>query len=148
MRTQHLAGDIWISPKQNNGDFDYWLVVNIINMDEACGCNNPKYVAEVCAISPKEAGPENIKKALECCGMEETSNPLKLVQALHSYGVYAPCTSFSGNNARKVLQQAKCFLDVIASLLGVFLDGPKNAIGHTGWDLIRGDTSIETAMAN
>ena len=161
MRTRFLTGDVnwmeygakWISPKLNNGDFDYWLVIEFINMEHAGARERdeqPKYVVEVSAVSPQEAGPENLAAAMECCGFTndmEIKDIIK-VEALSDYGVSSPCDSFSGNNGHKLLRQAKRALDPIAGMLGFFLDGPKNGIGHCGWDLIKGDMNINTAIDN
>jgi len=161
MKTQFLTGDVnwlayggkWVLPKLSNGEFDYWLVVEFINMDEACGCDNegyPRYIAEISAVSPDEAGPENLTHALECCGLSEDVELTELmkVEVLHTYGIKALCDSFSGNNGRRILREAKRALDPIASMLGFFMDGPKNRIGHTGWDCLKGDMSIDAAQAN
>jgi hypothetical protein len=162
MRTRFLTGDVnwveygacWVSPKQNNGDWDYWLVVQFTNMDEACGSDNegqPKYVVEVLAVSPDAAGEERVKAAMECCGIpdegEEVSDLMK-VEALVGYGLCVTCDTFTGNDARKVVRKAKRSLDCIAGMFGFFMDGPKNRLGHTGWDFIAGDLSMETAKAN
>jgi len=161
MKTQFLTGDIdwltyggkWVSPRLNNEDFDYWLVIDFVNMDEACGLDNerqPKYIAEVSAVSPDAAGPENLERAIACCGFPEDMEltDLAKVEALHTYGILALCDTFEGNNGHKVLRQAKQALDPIARMLGFFLDGPKNRIGHSGWDCLKGDLSIDTAVAN
>jgi hypothetical protein len=139
-------GGKWVSPKLNNGDFDYWLVINFINMDDACGRDNegqPKYIADVRAVSPGEVGEENLRKAMDCCGIDN-ENPTDLtdlmkVEMLDTYGIYSPCQSFSGNNGYKVLREAKRALDMIATMFGFCMDAPKNRIGSTGWDCIKGD---------
>lgn len=152
MITRRLTGDVdwlkyggmWVSGRLNNGDWDYWLVVAITNMDEACGCDNkgqPKYVVEIRAISPEAAGPENLREAVELCGDEGNNEltDLMKVELLNSYGVYSPCQSFRGNNGHKLLREAKKSLDTISEFFGFYMDGPKNRIGSTGWDCIAGN---------
>ena len=147
MKTRFLTGDAdyltfggkWISPKLNNGDFDYFLVIELINVHEDTGeCIRDKYSVTVSAVSPQEAEKE-IPRALRYYGLEEeTSTELQIVDALHKYGVCALCAEFSGNNARKLLKQARDSLDMISEMFGFFMDSPKNSIGHTGWDSIKG----------
>ena len=133
-------GGKWVSPKQNNGNFDYWLVIELINMDNACGEDNagkPKYYVFVSAVSPSEAGRENVEKAFGDGAFN--GNPLAQVEALHAYGVYASMQDYSGNNARKLLRQAKRDGQAHVGLFGFFMDNAKNGIGSTGWDCIKGD---------
>ena len=149
-----LTGDInwleyggkWVSKKLNNGEFDYWLVLELTNMDDACGRDNEgqaKYNVCLSAISPSEAG-ENLQKAYACCGMEDAdeevkNNLLVQVECLHSYGVHAPLWQENGNNAHKLLKEGRKQALLSCSLFGFFMDAPKNRIGSTGWDCIKGD---------
>lgn len=153
IRFKFLTGDVnwmeyggkWISNKQNNGDFDYWLVMEFINMDEACGRDNkgqPRYHVELSAVSPDQAGPENLKKAFECCGWteEHQQNPIIQVEALSSYGVVAVVWSQAGSNAHKLLKEGRKAAQFQGSMLfGFSMDAPKNKIGTTGWEALRGD---------
>lgn len=160
MKTHFLSGDInwpqyggkFITKKLNNGDWDYWLVIDFINMDEACGEDTgAKYVAQVCAVSPQAAGWRNIKAALRCgcLRLKDFKREYRqhiVLQALSDYGVFATVDSFSGNNYKTIMRQARKALDCIAGLFGFFMDGPKNRLGHTGWDFITGDLSIDKVV--
>jgi hypothetical protein len=159
MRTRFLTGDtdwinyggIWITRKLNNGNWDYWLVIELINMDEACGRDNegrPRYIVEVSAVSPAAAGEEHVRQALELCGPEGDITDIVKVECLYFYGIKAPCQSWDGNNAHKLLRKAHRALNAIASMFGFFMDSPKNRVGHSGWDYIAGDLSIGAAQAN
>ncbi|MFA5238403.1 MAG: hypothetical protein WC476_01670 [Phycisphaerae bacterium] len=164
MRLTFLTGDInwqtyggtWVTKKLNNGDFDYWIVVEFINLEESLSESELKevgfkYQVEVHAVSPSEAGVKGLQNALECVGMENFEGEitdLMKVEALYQYGISAFLDSFTGNNAREVMKDARHSLDAIASMLGFFMDGAKNRLGHTGWDLIKGDLSWETAEKN
>lgn len=154
MKFSFLTGDCnwldyggkWVSKKLNNGDFDYWLVIELINMDDACGRDNEgqaKYNVCLSAVSPAEAGDEKMHSAFECIGMEENhelqKNPLAQVEALHSYGISAPLWQDNGNNARKLLREARKQAFMSSTLFGFYMDAPKNRIGSTGWDCIKGD---------
>ncbi len=151
MRFQFLTGDVdwksyggkWISKKLNNGDFDYWLVLDFINMEEATGETIPdgKYVVSIQAVSPQEAGDKNLKSAFECIGVYpgEGATDLQKVLALAEYGVYAVLWSKSGNNYKKLLKEARYRALDIKTFFGFYMDKPENMIGNDGWDFIRGD---------
>jgi hypothetical protein len=157
IRFQWLTGDSnwltyggkWISPKLNNGDFDYWLVLEFLNMDEACGRDNegqPRYNASLSAVSPHQAG-EHLNKALDSCGIGPQHQngafvevtPVAAVEALHSYGVSAQLWNQSGSNARALLREARKQAQMANMLFGFYMDSPKNKIGTTGWEAIKGD---------
>ena len=53
-----------ISKKLNNGDFDYWLVIEVLYMNEYVPNPEFKYMVTLQAVSPDEAGPEQLKEAL------------------------------------------------------------------------------------
>lgn len=157
MKTYFLTGDCnwqeyggkWITKKLNNGDFDYWLVIEFINMYEAIGDKTTdKYTAQITAVSPKAAGWKNIKSALRCCDLKlkdfKPEHKEKIIiEALSDYGLSAPLDSFSGNNYKTVMKKARQSLDCIAGMFGFFMDGSKNRLGHNGWDFIAGDLSLD-----
>jgi len=144
-----LTGDInwldygakWISKRFNNGDWDYWLVLELTNMWEATGeQDQPKYNVTLSAVSP-EAAKDNMQAALKCCGLEGESDltDLMKVEVLHTYGTSAPLKQWNGGNAHKLLKEAKHEAQLAEMLFGFYMDSPKNAIGSTGWDFISGD---------
>lgn len=157
MKTYFLTGDCnwqgyggkWITKKLNNGDFDYWIVIEFINMYKATGDKTvDKYVAQITAVSPKAAGWKNIKDALRCCCLKlKDFKPEQrekiIIEALSDYGLSAPLDSFSGNNYKNVMKKARQSLDVIAGMFGFFMDGSKNCLGHNGWNFISGDLSLD-----
>lgn len=155
MRYTTLSGDVnwleyggkWVSPKLNNGEFDYWLVLELTNMHEATGEERgDKYVVELCAVSPTQAG-DNLDKAFECCGIPvgdaARDNEFAQVECLHSYGVRAVLVSRSGNNAHKLMREVK--REPVDGLFGFYMDRPENRIGSTGWELLRGD--LDSALS-
>lgn len=141
----------WISNRLNNGDWDYWLVMELVDMAEACGdTEGGKYLLTINAVSPAAAGEEKLKRAIESCYYGEDivlDDPMK-AEALNDYGVYSTVWSKLGNNARALLKEAREQAWCIEGLFGFYMDGPKDALGHTGWDFIRGDLSLETAENN
>lgn len=152
-RFKFLTGDVnwlsyggkWVSSKLNNGEFDYWLVMELINMDDACGRDNeghPTYIVSLSAVAPSEAG-DKLKSAFECCGVDQSdecaSNPLVQVECLHSYGVHTVLWQDNGNNARKLMRQARKEAQLANMLFGFYMDRAVNRIGTTGWEAIKGD---------
>jgi hypothetical protein len=155
MRFQFLSGDVdwaqyggkWVSKKLNNGDFDYWLVIELINMEEATGEKIPggKYTVVIQAVSPQEAGEKNLLAASDCCGLEavEGLNDLTKVSLLSDYGVYAVLWSKRGNNYKQLMKEAKKEANIMQSFFGFYMDKQENVIGNDGWDFIRGDIGFK-----
>ena len=138
-----VYGGKFISQKLNNGDFDYWLVIEVLNWQEATGeTNQGTYNVSISAVAPSKVPETEMKRAFESCGNETTdatpSSETK-VEVLHQYGIYASLYNQNGNNLRKLLQEAKQEAQKINMLFGFYMDGPENKIGSTGWDLIKGD---------
>ena len=154
MRFTFLTGDVnwqdyggkFVSKRLNNGEFDYWLVIEVINMLDATGEDTGgKYAVSLLSVSPSEAGEDNLKKAFESCGLDAEdqadlrANPLVQVEVLSSYGIYAQLQSIGGNNLSKLMREIRKEAQVASMLYGFYMDRPENRIGSTGWDLQRGD---------
>lgn len=158
-RFKFLSGDCnwlqygakWISNKLNNGEFDYWLVLELVNMDDACGRGNegqPRYHVSLSAVSSDQAGPSNVKKAFDSCGWtgdEDFMCDAVRVECLHGYGISALLWQSSGKNAHKLIKEARRQSQVATGLFGFYMDTPKNRIGTTGWEAIKGD--LNSALA-
>jgi len=165
MRFRFLTGDInwqtyggkFVSKKLNNGEFDYWLVLDVINWNE---CDreavklNGTYNVSLFSVSPSEAGKDGLKKAFECCGLDQPEheeirkNPLVQVECLVSYGIHAQLWSANGSNLRKLLKLAHEQTRLAEGLYGFYMDRPENRIGSTGWEMQRGDlnSAIDRAV--
>jgi len=154
MRFKFLTGDMnwetyggkFISRKLNNGEFDYYLVMDILNwneVDSEAVKTNGQYCVSLHSVSPSEAGSDNLRKAFECYGLDGTedftSNPLVQVECLESYGVYTPVWSASGNSLSKLMREARKQADVVHGLYGFYMDRPVNRIGTSGWDAQKGN---------
>jgi hypothetical protein len=165
IRFKFLSGDVnwrdyggkWISQRLNNGQWDYWLVLELTNYVEACGEKEAKeiggtYGVGLYAVSPAAAGEQELKRALESCGPDDKSEiPDEMkVEALQSYGVSSPLWNGTGNNAYDLLKEARMKAQGLGDDGGFerAMGAYKNRIGHTGWDCIRGDMSLETAIKN
>jgi hypothetical protein len=159
MRFRFLTGDAnytrwggsFISGKQNNGEFDFWVVLQIRNEYEDAGADESPagYSVSLSIVSPSQAGEDKVKAAMECCGITETMMATAVangfgdeakVEALHTYGIATPVWSENGNNHRRLMQAARQFANTeLDSLFGFVMDRPVNRIGSTGWEALRGD---------
>lgn len=150
VRFHFLTGDVnwqkyggkFVSNRLNNGDFNYWLVLDVINMPEETGDDNqPTYNVSLLAVSPESAGIETVNKALESAGLPDglEVTPEIAVEVLCDYGTYAQLKTFNGNNIRALLAQAKHEAQLADSLFGFYMDAPENRIGSSGWDMIAGN---------
>ena len=152
-----LTGDVnwlqygakWISGKKNNGDFDYYFVIEIMNWIKSTGGLGPdetKYNINVHAVSPAQAGEENVKKALDCCGFPECelTDEIK-VEALLSYGIATPIEGLNCNNAHKGLAELKKKSQMFEMMFGFYMDRSVNRIGTSGWESVKGDITAGLA---
>lgn len=158
MKWSILSGDVnWetyggklVSPPQNNGEFDYWLVLEVIEWEEAVGEHEAAEIDgshNVClsVVAPSECPEADLQSAFESCGWGEGANceiewdnPLMLVELLHSYGIAAHVWSADGN-LRDLLREGKKQAVQAEFLFGFAMDRPQNALGATGWDWLRGN---------
>ena len=138
-----------ISKKLNNGDWDYWLVIQLRYLEEYLSeedCKDTgKYEVSLLAVSPEAAGEKNLKSAFEFCGdssNENTTDTIK-IQSLLDYGVYAALFYSTGNNSKKLLCTALDKADVANVMFGFLMDRPENRVGNTGWDFISGNIGFK-----
>lgn len=137
-------GGKFVSKKQNNGDFDYWLVLTVTNMWDATGDEEQdKYHVQIEAVSPEQAK-EHLNKAFSSMGFSDEqlaqyeNDPIIQVETLSEYGIFACLWQKSGNNLNDLMKQARKESDLINMLFGFYMDRPENGIGQDGWQLIRG----------
>lgn len=120
-------------------------IVELINMDEACGRDNegqPKYVVELRLVDLNALSADTIKSAKQFWGQEADEMPdAMLAECCDSYGAHAPLESFSGNNAHKLLRQAyKAANELLdESNLESALEKPVNKIGSSAREFMNGD---------
>jgi hypothetical protein len=143
-------GGKWISTRQSNGEFDYYLVIELLNWRESVGEREAPpetYNVSLSVVSP-QAAQDKIGAALDCCGITEamlrtaTENGYRdsvLVEALYTYGTHTPVWSGNGNNWRALMRGARQEARQCEFLFGFYLDRPVNRIGTTGWEALRGD---------
>jgi hypothetical protein len=155
LRFTKLYDNKFISNKQNNGEFDYWFILDVIDWIDAVGEREApaKWAVEVNVVSPSEAGPENMEKAFSSMGMdfdeEVKARPEVQAEVLSDYGIHAPVWCKSGNNLRMLMREARKQAKLSEFLFGFMLDRPVNRIGTTGWEAMRGDiTAGLTRLTN
>lgn len=147
-RFKPLSGDVnwqtyggtFVSKKYNNGEFDYWLVIEVNNTEEE---ETPGYYyVSLYSVSPAEAG-DHMKAALESMGAEhlseEAQTEMLKVDALVSHGVRATLYHAEGSNLRKLMHAVKVQAKGAEMLYGFYMDQPQNKLGATGWEFQRGD---------
>lgn len=129
-----------ISPKLNNGEFDYYLIINLLDFHEMSGdTSGLKYAVQILAVSPDSVSAENMRRALESLSMDRADlTDLLRAEALADYGICANLWSQSSNNRRDLLKAARREIKLIEMLFGFYMDRPENRIGQDGWNLIKG----------
>lgn len=149
-----LSGDVdylewgakWISNKCNNGEFDYYFVLSLTNLIDVCGERESaeaggKYLVDMDVIAPGEF--QDKDAVLRSCGeslctWDNLAEDIK-VEMLSVYGGRAAIFSGIGNNFKKLFKEAKLKAKETEFLFGFAMDRCQNAIGSTGWDMLRGD---------
>jgi len=155
LKFRFLTGDVnwqeyggkFVSKRLNNGEFAYWLVIEVVNLRDACDDdNNDEYAVSLLSVSPTEAGQTNVDAALSCCGFNDeeltqadSGNELIKVEALAGYGIFATLWSETGNNLNQLMRDARAQANASQLLYGFMMDSPQNRIGSSGWDCQRGD---------
>lgn len=156
IRFKFLTGDVnttyggkWWSNKQNNGEFDYFFVIELINWEHSVGerdAPRETYNVALTVVSPQQVGEEKMQQAYSCCDITDemlaiakTKGYLEAVQveALHSYASGVPIWNDNGNNWRKLMKQAKQEALNCQMLFGFYLDRPVNRMGETGWEALK-----------
>lgn len=137
----------WVSQRLNNGDFDYWMVIDAKYLPEWAGEEAARemggnHLVSLMVASPSEAGKKNLKAAAESQGREEYLDRMtdedKAVM-LTEYGTAATVWHETGNNLRNLLKKAKEEAQKVEGLFGFYMDRQLNRMGNTGWDFIKGE---------
>lgn len=134
-----------------------FVFVEVTDMDDACGRDNaghPRYAWEARLLDLAQLGSTEISAAMACCGTkhedlrdwEERWGKQamfdRLAENCRSYRHGAPLAQGSHQRFEVALARAICEADSITSdadMLEGNLASPKNKIGTTGHDLLRGD---------
>jgi hypothetical protein len=109
-------GGKWISNRINHGDFDFWLVAELINWEDAVGEREAKevgakYNLSLSVVAPSQPSRKEIMSACNCMGFDiadwDTASYRVQVEVLHGYGVYAQIWNENGNSFRKLWKQMR-----------------------------------------
>lgn len=159
-----LTGDVnwldyggkWWSNKQEwniegQGKVAYWFILSLDNWDETMGGkhNGNSYLVSLVAIAPSLVPDREKGKALAFCGAEGLIKQVAprhkmalLLECMASYGNSCPIQEWEGNNAKRLLSEAKQRAKAISSspegIAGCF-GRTVNAIGSTGLEYMAGD---------
>jgi hypothetical protein len=153
LKLKRLSGNIdwktfgakWITKKLNNGNFDYYLIVSFMNFEEATGekCDGNRYIVEIHAVAPSQIPETHKNAAFRSMGLENEDKSKytkkQIAEIIESYGIFANLKTLYGNNADNLMKEARKEINLVSGLFGIFMDIPENAIGSTGWDIIKGD---------
>jgi hypothetical protein len=158
LKFKFLTGDInwqtyggkFISKKLNNSEFDYWLILEVINLKEACGEDEPlTYNVSVSAIAPSQLSDTIIDNAFSSCGWDNDLNKddfikkydiTGLVEVISDYTGGAVIYQESGNNLSKLLKEAHKEAYIMGDFMFDFaMDKVQNQIGSSGWDILQGN---------
>lgn len=167
---EEFGYNTFISKPQNNGNWPYYWVIEMIDWQEACGEENHRTCVSLSAVSPWAVSKKQMADAIESCGFEETPEVMAKgdkkvlghikVEALHQYGVKACLFDNFGGDIEDededvealdaaLMEQAKKVATVATAFtFGFWMDRPMNAIGSTGWDFIKGDIMAGLRKAN
>ena len=155
MKWSILSGDVnWetyggklIAGPFDNGDFQYWFVIEVIEWAEAVGEDKAADIDgthNVClsVVAPSECPADELQSAFDSCGWEgmEIDSPAILVELLHGHGIRAVVHDDNGS-LRGLLRQSKREAVQAEFLFGFVMDRQQNAMGSTGWDFLRGDST-------
>lgn len=147
MKFKQLTGECdtkeWVSPKLNNGEFDYWIVLQIADMhamDRDHVEHVPRFHARLCVVAPSLCPARELEHARGMrCYIAPSEFELADVESLFLYGTYAQVWQTTHNNPLTLMLEGVKQAEVIEGFLGMFLDQPVNRMGTTGWESLRCD---------
>ena len=153
-----------ITKMLNNGDWNYFLIVHIIDLLEFDVTieNNKRYLAEINAVSREAAKDKwddferRHEFSKELNSFDELLatkvkyydsnffwNEQIIAYELCQCGICATLWQFVSMNKRTVSTEANKMLPQINMLFGFFMDKPINLIGNTGRDFISGNIGLK-----
>lgn len=133
--TENYVNTFYESPVFNNGEFDYKILIEVINLDEAIG---ELGYGVICGVSklPAFLPVEKVKDIKETFCIEEIT-----VSEIFEYGVYAKLGDAHALNMEELEKAIAKFdkqVPLYNSLFGFYMDKYQNRLGNTGWDFLNG----------
>ncbi len=130
----------WISPRQNNGEFDYWLVLRVTDLSSIHDSFDEGFISELSVVAPSQLSEGKIESAFRSMNPEaDRDNVLNCLEALYEYGYRVTVWSTQQESALVAMYRGVMQAEIVESLFGDYMDKPVNGIGTTGWKLIRGE---------
>lgn len=153
-RFRFLTGDVnwldyggkWISQRFNNGEFDWWFVLSLENVEDIVGEREAKEVGAKYWVNLSVYAPDEYKdkaSILDSCGITEPWESLSAeqkIEMISSVDSGAHVFNVQGNNYKKLFAAARAKAIESEFMFGFVMDKPQNKIGSTGWDFLTGDT--------
>lgn len=158
IRFHWLSGDVnylsyggkWISNRQYSGEFHFWFIVELINLEDAVGeaeakQTGGKYNLSLAVVAPSQCPEDKLREAVRIRWDETSSLNLdrlsdtQKAEILHEYGIRAIIFDKTGKNFKSLFKEARNKAREAEFLFGFAMDRSQNAIGSTGWDFLRGD---------
>jgi hypothetical protein len=129
-------GGKFISKKFHNGDWHYWLLLEVCPDEE-----NGGYMTALSVVSP-EAAEGELMAAWKSCGFEDERymrGERDLVEILATYGVSTTLGIWTSKNFRDAWQWAHDEARGVKMMFGFYMDRIANGVGATGWDVVAGN---------
>jgi len=141
------SSKILCSKEINHGDFPFRFMIKIEYTEdwgESAVSELGKYCVTLAVVSPDQAKQTDAyTSALSSYGWTVDDiakyGPYAEYEMLLDYGTYAHLWQNSGNNLGLLLKACRAMLAQSDMLFGFAMDRTENAIGTTGWDMVRGD---------
>lgn len=149
-----LTGDVnwqeyggkFISRKLNNGEFDYWIVIEVCSDPRSDNYSLRDYIVMCSVVAPSQVSEKDRQSVLRSFGWGNPDDCQAMtdhlwVEVIHSYCGGALLWQGKGHNLRNLMKEARRHACVMGDgMFGFAMDEPQNAIGATGWDLLQGNS--------
>lgn len=135
-------GGLWMSQVFNNGQFNFYYVLQVHFWAEAADRPEFKYAVEVSVISPDQFSENNRESAkasfCEKAPWDSLSTETQ-VEMISSYAGGPTVFAKNGNNVEALVKEAREVLSHQGITFGFSMDMTVNGSGTTGWDYLKGD---------
>ncbi len=160
MKFDFLSGDVdwctyggkWVSERLDSGLFNYWLVLDFLNLEEAGARDDDDdamYHCAIEAVAPDLLGFDKIEELMYTMDLEwleewyyrqsESNRMLLLIDEASIHGYYGPCAFFEGNDWRNTIISARRRAAHVATYPWSYWNRQANMVGSTVYDFMSGD---------
>ena len=134
------------SPKFNNGEFEYWLVAQLMYLEHYGNQFKEKYHMALWVVAPGQVPEARRDEYLSSAGLNdgewvavESGDQERLVEFLVEMGCGVIVWNRSGDNKATLLAELRKEAALVNLLFDFYMDKPVNGIGTTGWEMLTGD---------